>query len=382
MIDITEQETVDMIIEAKYREVPEKQRRTTWKTFSLFVVACVLGGVLGLLLNPLLFQRATITLYPTSQTITRDITFTDAQLALRTLSPVQATQSTTVPTTGIVTRSAVPAIGTLTFYNAALLAQTISVGTLINNEVVTDATVTIPAGTLATKGIASVQAHTIATGTESNIPANTLYGPCCRDNILVQNSAFHGAANPTSFHTATSTDIQNAVPGLKTLLDTRVQKDIAAQIQPSETALPQHCTVTTKNSVEPGVQAESITVTSSERCTVNVYTTHALQSLSIAYLTTEAQKTYIGYQADNITTDVVSVQENTNHIKIRVQLNGHFSYRLTSKDEEAIKTMLSGKSKNEAYILLLGTQGINHIQVESQETLPDASRIDVLVATN
>ncbi|MGB8346428.1 MAG: hypothetical protein WCD86_16200 [Ktedonobacteraceae bacterium] len=140
------------------------------------VILCLLltasvGGTIFVL--PLLFPSATITITPDAKTLSE--TFSVAPEGVRPLAAISLSLSQSVPTTGTGHQEASVASGDVTFYNAALYAQTIPAGTLLTAssgvEAVTDAVTYIPAGNFSTNGAQTVTAHTLNAGSGQNVPA-------------------------------------------------------------------------------------------------------------------------------------------------------------------------------------------------------------------
>ncbi|MBE3560596.1 MAG: baseplate J/gp47 family protein [Ktedonobacteraceae bacterium] len=181
---------------------------------SLALVSAVVLAVVFIIL-PLLPPVVTVTIIPAAEQVrlTRSVTISQDQHAEpgtipgRMLAPVSMSQATTVATTGTHHQDAQAAHGPLTFYNAALYAQTVPAGTLLVSksgvQIVTDQDAIIPAGTFESNGHASVSAHAVSPGPGGNIPAFDLAGPCCLVNILVKNTtAFTGGQDARDYQTA------------------------------------------------------------------------------------------------------------------------------------------------------------------------------------
>ena len=130
---------------------------------------------------------------------------------------IALSQAKTVPATGTGHQQAQAAHGFITFYNALPTPQTIPAGELLTGadrvEVVTLQDTVIPAGTLATNGQITVTAQAVNVGPQGNIAAGDIYGKCCRDDVFVSNSPFHGGQDARSYHMVTQQDI-NGVPPL------------------------------------------------------------------------------------------------------------------------------------------------------------------------
>jgi hypothetical protein len=146
----------------------------------------------------------TVTLVPVTHTLETRLLVTiggstdtaQSQVLGRFLPTVTMSQARTIATTGKAHQDAQSAHGYITFYNTATYPQMVPAQTLLTDtngvQIVTDQDASIPAGTLATNGRATVTAHAVQSGPVGNIPASDIYGPCCRANVLAANTAFSG----------------------------------------------------------------------------------------------------------------------------------------------------------------------------------------------
>jgi len=209
--------------------------------------------------------------YPSALTteisMTRSVTLTTTGLGIATenhvpgrlLSSLTLSQQQSVSTTGRGQQQASAAQGMITFYNASLSSQTIPTGTVLIGadgvHVVTEQGAVIPAGSLATNGQATVAAHTLLTGTEGNIRAGDIYGPCCTLNVFAANTPFSGGQAARSYSMVTQRDIDRAVTALTTILEQSEQAASQSQVHPDERLLtPLACTpqVTTRHAGRRG----------------------------------------------------------------------------------------------------------------------------------
>ena len=223
----------------------------------------------------LLFSPLTATILVAARQIT--------QLAhIYSLPPVTITQSQVVTTTGHGHIAATQGQGSVTFYNGLPSPQTIDAGTLLvgsdGEEVVTDQDVTIPAGSLATNGYASVPAHALDYGPAGNIQAGDIYGPCCRAWIKVVNSQFTGGQAARDFAFVTKADIATATSNLLA----QVQVEFSNRLEksgPGETLVtPVPCTTHTTSNHQARDEAAQVTVTVRRSCSPTAYKPHDVQS--------------------------------------------------------------------------------------------------------
>ena len=277
----------------------------------------------------------------------------------------------TVATTGIAQQEAQAAHGTLTFYNALPAPQTILAGQLLIGtdgvQVVTDQDAVIPAGTLATNGQLSVQAHAVIVGPGGNIAARDIYGPCCRENVFVQNDAtFVGGQAAHSYQTATQQDIASVTTSIKTSLDQSIQAALQTQVESGETLLtPLDCQAQVSSDHQPGEQAAQVTVTINETCTAFAYQTAALHDLMSHALTQQAATLGEGYTATSDLTIQVIQAHTSDQGTTTMQVKGTqtYGYQLSEAQQQALKNHIAGKGKDQAMTLLLHTTGVQTVSI-------------------
>lgn len=125
-------------------------------------------------------------------------------------------QAAIVPT-GVKTYPATTAHGVLTITNGSVIAQTIPQGFRLDN-VVTDASVFVPAGSANGYGYATVTAHALISGHIGNVPPlaiNQVIG----SSVYIRNlSAFRGGTDSYSIKVITAPDRSAAVAKARNLL--------------------------------------------------------------------------------------------------------------------------------------------------------------------
>src|SRR5207248_562325 len=103
-----------------------------WRVPALFsalaAVSLALGITVGLVVSPLLFASATITLTPEAHTVTAAASI---PLPARLFPADHESLGRTVASTGTATRPATAARGSITLYNALPAPQTVPAGTLL-----------------------------------------------------------------------------------------------------------------------------------------------------------------------------------------------------------------------------------------------------------
>ncbi len=327
---------------------------------------------------------ATVTIIPVSTRIatTRTVTIVSGnadaaqqQIPGRLLETITLSQTKTVPATGTGHEPAQAAQGFITFYNALPATQTIPAGELLTGaervEVVTLQDAVIPAGTLATNGQVTVAAQAVNVGPQGNIAANDIYGKCCRDDVFVSNGPFRGGQNTRSYHMVTQQDINSAVLTPKTSLDQSVQAALSQQVQPDETLVaPVLCRSRVAPDHQAGSEATQVSVTVSETCTGQVYTTSALHALLMQTITQQAArelgKSYslVGDFQTSISQATINTRQGT--AILQVKAISAWVYQFSQAQQQQIKLAIRGKSKQEATSLLLHMPGVESVSISTR----------------
>jgi Baseplate J-like protein len=375
-----EQETT----EPPFPPLPRKPRRRALP----FVVGALCVLVVGLLcaatLLIVLAPSATVTIIPASAqlTMTRTITVVPSnanaaqqQIPGRPLAIITLSQAKTVPTTGVSHQQAQAAHGLVTFYNALPAPQTIPAGEWLTGAdgvaVVTLQDAVIPAGTLATNGQVTVPAQAVNAGPQGNIAANDLYGKCCRDNVFVSNGPFRGGQNARSYQMVTQQDISAVASSLKASLDQGVQAALSQQIHSNETLVtPVPCATTVTPDHQAGSEAAQVSITVSEICTREAYDTGALHDLLMQKTTQQAAKQLgEGYRlVGDFQTSIAQAMLNTRQgtATLQVKISSTWVYQFSQAQQDQIKLMIRGKSKDEAITLLLHMPGVQTVSISTK----------------
>jgi hypothetical protein len=370
--------------------LPLKPRRYALP-YLIGALCLLLAVALGITTLLLVFApSATVTIIPastqfaTTRTVTIVSTKANAaqqQIPGRLLEMIALSQAKTVPATGTGHQQAQAAHGFITFYNALPTPQTIPAGELLTGadrvEVVTLQDTVIPAGTLATNGQITVTAQAVNVGPQGNIAAGDIYGKCCRDDVFVSNSPFHGGQDARSYHMVTQQDINGVPPALKTSLDQSVQAALSQQVHPNETLVtPVPCATSVTSDHKAGSEASHVQVTVSENCTGEVYDTSALHDLLMRTVTQQAAKQLgNGYSpVDDLQTSITQATIDTRlgTATLQVKAISTWVYQFSSAQQQQIKLTIKGKSKSEATALLLHTPGVQTVSlfIKNVTTIP------------
>ncbi len=383
-----------------------KRPRTVGLLLALAGVTLVALLLAALYVLPLLTATASITVLPVQTPITTTTTLAvvtagtissqqqHQQISGRLLSSLTLSGQRTVATTGQGHQDAAFAHGTVTFYNAALYVQTIPAGTLLVGtdgvQVVTEQDVILPAAVLPTDGQATIVARAVPIGPTGNIRAGDIYGPCCRVDVLVQNTAaFTGGQNAQSYPMVTRTDIDGTVSALTTTLAQSVQAAFAVQVRPDETLLtPVPCMPHVSINHYVGDEATQVTILVQETCTGETYETQAMQTQVTQAVTAIAMQ-HLGknYTLEGeVQTTMLHATSNTGPrggVLLQVKGTGMWAYRFTDAQLHTLAARIAGKSRTQATSLLLDTPGVSQVVMNVSGmtgTIPtDPSRIHLLV---
>ena len=379
---------------------PHAPHPRRWMLVGVVLVLILIGAV-ATSLSVVLMQTpsATVTLVTQAHMLTTTTTLhvvpeghttlLTNQLAGRILPALTMSEQQRVPTTGIVHQVAQAAHGIVTFYNAAPYAQTITAGTLLTGtdgvSVVTGQDAFIPAAVMPTEGQVTVAAHAALLGPQGNIGAGTIYGACCRLDVFVANGAFYGGQDARTYQTVAPQDVQHVVTSLTPSLQQSVQAALQTQIHASETLLtPLACTQQMTSTPSVGMAATTVSVTVNETCPGMTYATQDFTTLATQHATQDAVKHLgTGYTTTGIQTSITQVTPDA-HGVLALHLTSHslWSVQMSETQQQAIKTMLAGQSKDEATMLLLHLAGVQSVSLTLTRgtTLPkDTTHIALLI---
>lgn len=343
----------------------------------LLICALIINFVLPWFTSP----PVNITIIPVSKRFdfTQSIT-----VASRTLPEITMSQQKTVATSGFGHTDARAAHGYITFYNSALYPQTIPAGTLLTGsdgvQVVTDQSAYIPAGNLSTNGQVTVLAHSVTPGPQGNIAGGDIYGPCCRQNIMVANAAFSGGQIARNFRTVSQQDITTAVNDLKTSLIQSAQAAFQAQVSSDDTLLPLSCNLSSKPDHAVGAETNEVIITVSTSCSGFTYNSQALQDRLNQIASQEATKQFgSGYSlSGTISSNVIQATPKGNSIVLQVRITANYSYHFTDQEQRNMLNSIAGKSRSEAINVLLAYAGVESVSISSPTLPKDTKNIRLL----
>ncbi len=344
---------------------------------SFLILSCLLLQVY-LLLNP---PTATVTLMPKSQQVTLIGTL---QLG-RILAPLTLSQSQTTPTTGKGHQIARAATGFITFYNGQLNSVSVPAGTILTSAsgmpLVTDQDAVIPpADPTATPpifGQVTVAAHATHEGKAGNIPAYTLNAPCCSASVLAKNTtAFHGGQDEREYQTVTQHDINTVIATLKPAVAQSMQAAFQTYRQQSEGVYTLPCAPRVTSDQKPGQEATQVKVTASETCSAVAYNSQELREKGTDLLTHQAVQTLgTGYSLlGDVQVRITQAEVSRTIPTLTFSCQGTWVYALDTTSQEHIKTIIAGKTKQEALQILATLPGIEQASIrwDEQTKLPES----------
>ena len=393
---------------AAFMPEPSGSRRRHLTHRHPLLVLCLLcllaGGFAGIgyglfpLLTP---ATATITLVPAVKTVTATTILAVTpnpqdnnpnELHGRLLPSLSLTETGTVATTGTGRQEATRATGLITFYNALPVTQTIPAGELLTGadgaQVVTDQTAILPPAQLPTDGVATVSAHTLATGAASDIPARDIDAPCCRAYVLATNlTPFTGGQDTKVFPMVTQGDLDNETAQLRTSLSQSATAALTAQLRPGEALVqPVSCAWAVRSDHQPGDEAVELTVTLTESCQGEAYQQSELAQRVSQALTSAAQRQLgRGYRLTGaMQTTILHLQLKNGISTLVIQGVGAWEYQITQARCRALAARIAGKSRQQALLTLTQAQGIEAASIalpgNGTSSLPaDPARIAFIV---
>jgi hypothetical protein len=334
-------------------------------SFYLFLILSCIAFQVYVLLNP---PIATVTIIPKSQTVTLTGTL---QLG-RFLQPITISQSQTVPATGKGHQDRRSARGFITVYNGLFTSQSVQAGTILTGadgvQIIIDQDAVIPAANPPSLGYATVSAHALYPGLSGNIPSLDINQACCATAIkAVNTTSFTGGQDERNFQTVRTSDIASDASPLKTAVMQSMRGALQGQAQPPEQLYMLPCTPTVTSDHQPGEEAIQAHVTVSETCSAVAYDKDALQAQATALLSQQAVSK-LGTWYSLVGEVHVTVKQATvtpHHTPVVFSFNalGTWVYAVKSVEQQRIKSLIAGKTKQEAEQLLASMPGIEQASI-------------------
>ena len=333
----------------------------------LSLICCIsIVFQLFLITNP---YTLTVSLLARSQ----QVTITGTLNLGRALNPITLKESQTVPTSGKGHQDARNAEGYITFYNGQLQSVFVPAGTILTGssgvEIETSEDANIPAANPPTWGIATVSAHAVSIGSNGNIASYDINQGCCNGVKAVNETSFIGGQDEKNFQSVAKSDIESAAAPLKSDLTASLQGALEGQLKQGEELQTLPCSPSVTSDHQIGQEATEVKVTISETCSGVAYNNQELTNKVTQLLTVQAvRKLGSGYSMLEIP-QVSITQAALNHIPPTVSLSfkvqSAWIYAVSEPEQKHIKSMIAGKSKDEAVSLLASLPGIESVSMQS-----------------
>ena len=368
--------------EQEAKPLLNKKKKTRHVLLSAsFYSFLILSGLILQSSLPFYSPTATVTLIPKSQQITVNGTL---QLG-RIVAPITLSQSQTVATTGKGHQDARNATGSITFYNGQLNSVSVPAGTVLTGTsgmpIVTDQDAVIPPADPTANppifGQVTVAAHATHEGKAGNIPAYTINAPCCSASVLAKNTtAFHGGQDEREYQTVTQSDINAVTATLKPAVAQSMQAAFQTYIQQSEGVYLFPCAPRVTSDQKPGQEATQVKVTASETCSAVAYNSQELREKGTDLLTHQAVQTLgTGYSLlGDVQVRITQAEVSRTIPTLTFSCQGTWVYALDTTSQEHIKTIIAGKTKQEALQILATLPGIEQASIrwDEQTKLPES----------
>jgi hypothetical protein len=336
--------------------------------YLFLIFSCIAFQVYEILNPPI----ATVTIIPKSQ----QVTLTGTLQLGRVLQPLTISQSQTTPTTGKGHQDARSATGFITFYNGQLNSVTVAAGTILTGssgvQIITDQDAYIPAESQTippTLGQTTISAHALLLGTKGNIPTGDINQGCCAPSVLAQNTtSFHGGLNERDYQTVSKGDISSVATPLKTTVIQSMRGALQGQVKESEQLFILPCTPTVISYHQPGAEATQVKVTVSQTCSAVAYNSQELERKAADLLNRQAvTKAGTGYslfgEVRVTVTQTTVTHTTTPLVFLSFQARGTWVYALSNHEQQRIKSLISGKSKQAASRIIASLPGVERVVI-------------------
>jgi len=330
--------------------------------FALTLPIASIAFQLSVAFNPF---TATVTILPKSHQVTLSGT---VQLG-RIVAPLTLRASQTVATTGKGHQDARNATGFITFYNGAFSEQTVPAGTILTGtdgvQVITYHDAFIPAGNPPRYGQITIAAHAIHPGSQGNIPPFAITQIYASTVLAKNTTAFYGGQDERDFQTVAKADIVSGATPLKTSLAQRLSAALRNQLRSGEVLISPTCTFQVSSDHQVGAEANQVTVTVAATCSAIAYNKDGLHKAVTQLLTSQAIRTFgTGYHLiGEFTVTVHQATRSDTTPTLVFASHSTWVYGVSAKMEERIKTLIAGKTKQEALQLLSSLPGVAQVAI-------------------
>ena len=325
--------------------------------FGLFLIFSSLAFQISLILHP---PIVSVTLVPKSREVTLITTLQFGRL----LAPITLSQTATALATGKGHQDARSAAGILTFYNGSFAAQTVYAGTVFTGadgvQVVTDETAAIPPNNPPMDGQASTQAHAVNTGRIGNIQPLDINGTVSNSLYVKNPASFTGGRDERDFQTVAKSDIDVTASQLKDTLNLSTQGALQGELKAGEVLAAPTCSPTVSSNHQADTEAASVKVTATLTCSGIAYNVQVLDIKATELLISKAFKQLgPGYSlSGTIQVTVNHAIPTRNSPTLVFSIQGLWVYAISNKEQERIKRLITGRTKQEALHILASLPGI------------------------
>ncbi len=304
-------------------------------------------------------------------------------------------QSGTVNATGTGHTNPVQATGSLTFYNALTVSQTVGVGTVLTGadgvQVMNTQPAVIPAAHPPTEGLVVVSARAVNAGTRGDIAAFDINGSCCLSGVTVQNpNPFTGGQDAQTYTVLSQNDVNGFANQHESALISAGKTDVTNQRKANEQFVGSVTCAqpTVSSNPQVGQRATTAMVTVSVRCSGEVYDQQGAFALAQSSLMSKAnQSPGAGYSlvgAILTTVKQANVVDSKGTVALLVFAEGRWVYQFTDAQKKTIlPNLIKGKSKSDAQTILLQQPGVSKVSIDiagGGNTLPtDPTQISIVV---
>jgi hypothetical protein len=210
---------------------------------------------------------------------------------------------------------------------------------------------------------------------------------CCSSVVAKNVASFSGGQDERNFQTVAKADITNASTLLKTLIMQSTKGALQGQLKPGEELQTLPCSPTVTSDHQIGDEATKVQVTVSQTCSAVAYNSEELKAKATQQLTSQAIKRLgAGYSLlGESQVKVIQIITGRPTPTLTFSSQGSFVYGLSARSQERMKTLIAGKTKQEALYILSTVPGIKivSLQWDANIKLPkDPQQIKLLVIVN
>jgi serine/threonine protein kinase len=209
----------------------------------------------------------------------------------------------------------------------------------------------------------------VTAGATGNIPALTLNGPCCGNDIIVKNNAsFSGGVDAQTVRTVAQTDLDTVQSALAPALEHQLGQQLQKSLKSDESSIGTPIySVTTSSNNAIDMQANQVQVTVTVSGTLTAYNRTLAGSTAIQLLTKQVTHTAGNtYQLQGMPTvgtiSIVAVSKN-GIIYLSVPVHGTWTYILSPQQINTWPQYIKGATSTAALAYLNTQQGVASVEI-------------------